>query len=627
MTIYEGLGGSIAYTVEGNTVYRGLSNDIAYTISGSTIYEGKGGSVAYKIDGKIIYRGLGNTIAYKIDGNYIYEGLGGNIAYKIDSSSSRRSADSARSESSSYSSYSGSSSSGYGGYSASSTSSSSSSEWPNHFGEGSELMNEIEKFGRMSRGEINIFGETLPQYETNQLQPYSPPPVPNPPSFKPTVTARDIQSSLGKSGSEVETLAEKLAKLKNERNYWQEQNSYWHIYGDRPDVLIHSAEWKTSQDNIAKAENEMRRIDAEIFDITNQIESIGAVPKNEVEISDTKARLAEGIKRAAKLRMCIDCGYNHIVGLKSNGTVIHEGRGGSESSKNWTNVIAVAAGNRFTIGIKTDGTVVGINSGRPESFNEIGNAISNWNDIKAISVSNFTVVGLKSNGTIVMYTPEEYSAKTRSWRDIILVSTSSRHTVGLKNDGTVVATGKDGTSEACNVSTWKDIVAISTGDDITVGLKADGTVVVAAHWLEIRTAVKSWVDIISVASGSSRIYGLKSDGTVVSTSEQSGINTSGWRDIVAITVGEASVLGLKSDGSIAVTGSTGYGYEDDARKYNANWQGIGLSNAEQVKNKKEQQQTSTLLEMAISFFCSNCGNSFSSHKAQFCGKCGTKRMI
>ena len=163
MTIYEGLGGSIAYTIEGNTVYRGLSNDVAFTISGSTIYEGKGGNVAFKIDGKTIYRGLGNTIAYKIDGNYIYEGLGGNIAYKIDSSSSRRTAASARSESSNYSSYSGSSSSVYGGYSASSSSSSSSSDWPNHFGEGSEVMNEIEKFQRMSRGEIDILGNPLPQ--------------------------------------------------------------------------------------------------------------------------------------------------------------------------------------------------------------------------------------------------------------------------------------------------------------------------------------------------------------------------------------------------------------------------------------------------------------------------------
>ena len=58
MTIYEGLGGEIAYTVDGDLVYAGKSKDIAFKIFGDTIYEGLGGSIAYKIDSApILYSG------------------------------------------------------------------------------------------------------------------------------------------------------------------------------------------------------------------------------------------------------------------------------------------------------------------------------------------------------------------------------------------------------------------------------------------------------------------------------------------------------------------------------------------------------------------------------------------
>ena len=159
MTIYEGLGGAIAYTVEGNKIYRGLSNDVAYMISGNTIYEGMSGNIAYKLDGKIVYKGLGNTIAYKIDGNNVYEGLGGNIAFKIDSSSSRRSAASTASaytEQPTATAYTQSSS-------FDTTHNDNNSDWSNFLGEGSDLMDEVDKFGQMSRGEIDIHGDPLSQ--------------------------------------------------------------------------------------------------------------------------------------------------------------------------------------------------------------------------------------------------------------------------------------------------------------------------------------------------------------------------------------------------------------------------------------------------------------------------------
>ena len=160
MTIYKGLSGEIAYTVEGDIVYSGKSKDVAFKISGDTVYEGLGANVAFKIAGDTVYRGLSNDIAFKISGNTIYSGLGGNIAYKIDSSSPRHPVVSTHTPSQNAASSGDSPDLGIVH---------NTDDWPNFFGEGSDIMNEIENFGRMSRRDANTHRVSSPH------QPYTSP--------------------------------------------------------------------------------------------------------------------------------------------------------------------------------------------------------------------------------------------------------------------------------------------------------------------------------------------------------------------------------------------------------------------------------------------------------------------
>jgi len=212
----------------------------------------------------------------------------------------------------------------------------------------------------------------------------------------------------------------------------------------------------------------------------------------------------------------ISAGDNHIVGLKSDGTVLvarpdntNEFHYYSQRDVgNWRDLVSVSAGDIHTLGLKADGTVVAVGQnvdGRCD--------VSEWTDIVAISAGNSHSVGLRSVGTVVAVGGERYGqCDVSDWTDIVAVSAGGTHTVGLKSDGTVVAVGSNIYGQ-CNVGDWTDIVAISAGVSYTVGMKADGTVVAVGGDRRGEGDISEWTDIVTLSSKD--CIGLKADGTVV----------------------------------------------------------------------------------------------------------------
>lgn len=74
--------------------------------------------------------------------------------------------------------------------------------------------------------------------------------------------------------------------------------------------------------------------------------------------------------------------------------------------------------------------------------NEYGQCnTSEWTDIVAIAAGNYRTIGLKSDGTVLAIGNNKYGAcDTESWTDIVAIAAGSP-TIGLKSDGTVVAVG------------------------------------------------------------------------------------------------------------------------------------------------------------------------------------------
>ena len=233
----------------------------------------------------------------------------------------------------------------------------------------------------------------------------------------------------------------------------------------------------------------------------------------------------------------IAAGPEHIVGLKSDGTVVAVGDngGGKCNVGGWTDIIQVDADYYHTVGLKSDGTVVTTAVDSPWGIGDVGN----WTDIVQVATGFQHTVGLKSDGTVVAaglnyhveycnnYTDVwDGKCDVGNWTDIVQVAAGGYHTVGLKADGSVVTVGTND-YEQCDVGGWTDILQIAAGYGHTIGLKFDGTMVAAGRNTYGQCDVGDWTDIVQIAAGYGHTVGLKSDGTVIAV----GHNTYGQCDV------------------------------------------------------------------------------------------------
>ena len=248
--------------------------------------------------------------------------------------------------------------------------------------------------------------------------------------------------------------------------------------------------------------------------------------QKQIELCEkSKGDIISQIKKKAlkNIRMSIDVGYDHIVGLKSDGTVVAVGSNydGQCDVSDWTDIVAISAGGNFkpyTVGLKADGTVVAVGS------NYYGQCdVSDWTDIIAISAGEFHVVGLKFDGRVVAVGDNKYGqCNVSDWTDIVAISAYD-DTIGLKSDGTVVGTGRNEIGQC--LTDWCNIIAISAAKNI-VGLKSDGNVYCNGE----KYALFDCTDIVAISAGEFHIIGLKSDGTVVVCGDE--YDVSDWSDIV-----------------------------------------------------------------------------------------------
>lgn len=260
-------------------------------------------------------------------------------------------------------------------------------------------------------------------------------------------------------------------------------------------------------------------------------------------------------------RNTIDSGFDHIVSLKQDGSVVAAGRNdeGECNTDNWTDVIAIAAGDGHTVGLKSDGSVVvtGDTKGRNQN-------IIKWNNVVEIHACGFTTVGLKADGTVVVegdFKQNDYE-KIHGWTDIVEVYVDSSSLAGLKSDGTVVAVGDFEQVEYEEICSWSDISKVAIYDETLVGLKSDGTVVAVGDFEPtVYEKIHSWSDIIDIYANDLNIVGLKSNGMVVaegriSDDEYKEIHS--WRNVVDLSVTRGgfggNIIGLKSDGTVVAVG-------------------------------------------------------------------------
>jgi alpha-tubulin suppressor-like RCC1 family protein len=171
--------------------------------------------------------------------------------------------------------------------------------------------------------------------------------------------------------------------------------------------------------------------------------------------------------------IAVATGWRHTVGLKSDSSILITGYRATQQlneidkkREEWENVIAIDAGGGgdngegHTVGLRSDGTVVAVGD---NYFNQCD--VKDWSDIVAVSAGDWHTVGLKSDGTVVTTYPSK--AEDRSfegdilsvseWSDVVAVSAGYGYTLGLKADGSVISVGYNDKGQQPAIGEWTDI--------------------------------------------------------------------------------------------------------------------------------------------------------------------------
>lgn len=176
-----------------------------------------------------------------------------------------------------------------------------------------------------------------------------------------------------------------------------------------------------------------------------------------------------------------------VAGLRKDGTVVIYDNDKIILDPNiWKNIVQISFGGGHLVGLKSDGTVVAAGDNDHGQCN-----VSDWNDIVHISAGSTHTVGVKADGTVIAVGENDAGqCDVFGWTNVERVSAGVRHTVGLGRDGNVVATAYRGPSDVyggqCEVSHWSelDVIDISAGAVQTIGIRRDGKLISTVNKLK-----------------------------------------------------------------------------------------------------------------------------------------------
>lgn len=152
----------------------------------------------------------------------------------------------------------------------------------------------------------------------------------------------------------------------------------------------------------------------------------------------------------------------------------------------WTKIASVAVGGGHIVGLRSDGTVVATGN------NKYGQCdVKKWKDIVSVCAGAYCTVGLKSDGTVTVtgdahdfhITAKQLQEKVKSWKHVEKISVCCGRIYGLTSDGKVL--GFDGKlNNSFNYAcfgpireNWVNMASFFVGPSGQAGFRQDGTMI------------------------------------------------------------------------------------------------------------------------------------------------------
>lgn len=210
--------------------------------------------------------------------------------------------------------------------------------------------------------------------------------------------------------------------------------------------------------------------------------------------------------------------------------------------------VSVSCCDTTVVILLADGTVQ-IAQGNNKYYSQTD--LAEWTEIVAISAGNYHLLGLKADGTVVAVGSNlNGQCNTAELQDAVAIATGDNHSLILHGNGKVTALGNN-LAGICNTSDWSDIIAISAGTLHSIGLKADGTVVTLGN-----CKITDATDVIAISSNANNAALLKSDGTLLCVSPGNTDNPAAdVTDALCVIAGKQFFVVLHSDGTLTSHGT------------------------------------------------------------------------
>ena len=194
-------------------------------------------------------------------------------------------------------------------------------------------------------------------------------------------------------------------------------------------------------------------------------------------------------RRLEELRDVIDiaASENYVVALHTNGRVtcicksdsIEKSDVIANAVSQWNNIIQVACGYDFVVGLRSNGTLVSAGNDyycpswqglvQFDAFSTDYLPLGQYGERFFVRQKHPTIA-LLNNGAVV----SNFAEEVELWKDVTKVSVGHGYAVGLKRDGTVYAMGDEYFVRI--VESWKNVVDVECNYLSAVALLSDGTV-------------------------------------------------------------------------------------------------------------------------------------------------------
>jgi alpha-tubulin suppressor-like RCC1 family protein len=191
--------------------------------------------------------------------------------------------------------------------------------------------------------------------------------------------------------------------------------------------------------------------------------------------------------------VAIAAAYEHNIVLRSNGTVVAWGFGGTNVPTGLSNVVAIAAGDFFSMALLTNRTVV---VWADSGYTSVTNVPANATNLVAITAGGNFCAALRADGVVVAWSSSPPS--TTGMTNVVDISAGEFPLVALKADGKIVATG-------VSAPGFSNSVAVAAGRYHAIALQANGTV---TNWTGTPTTPTGLTNVAIIASGQSHCLAI-----------------------------------------------------------------------------------------------------------------------